>query len=110
MDTMHDNELTRSIANNKRGSVNNANRLAAFQKSKADAKASWGPVDAERLKDIVVLITDLGGAVLFGTSRDQGAHSVLLILGGKKVPLYFNKDADLNDELDMVARTLAEDE
>lgn len=107
MDTMHDNQLTRSINSNKRGSVNNANRLAAFARKKADAKASWDGCDADRLKDVVVNVTNLGGAVLFGTSRDQGSHAVTLMLGDSRETLYFNKDADLDDELDAIATMLA---
>lgn len=99
-------ELEKEIKNNKRGSVNNANRLAAFQANKKKGSAEWSGCSPEKIQTVIDLITQEGGAVLFGLTRNQGAHNLTLILGASKETLYFNGDADLDEELDRVAAML----
>ena len=84
----------------KRGSVNNAARLAAFKQRRPTGSADWGNCDPRWVAGVVVGITGLGGAVTFGLSRDQGAYSVTLLLDGERETLWFNGDADLEAELD----------
>lgn len=91
-----------------RGSTKNDDRLAAFENLNGSGGAGWGDCSPDLIQAVVVGITQLGGAVIFGLSRDQGAHSVTLLLGPKKVPLWFNGDADLNDELTSVVDTLSQ--
>ena len=90
----------------KRGSVNNENRLQAFASGGSPGQANWGECSPERIQGVVHGITSLGGAVTFGLSRDKGAHSLTLMLDGKRVPLWFNGGADLDEELDGVLLTL----
>lgn len=90
----------------KRGSTSNAKRLQAFASGGKSGTAGWGDCDPARMQTIVVGITAMGGAVLFGLSRDMGAHSITLMLDGDKQPLWFNGDSDLNDEMDGVIATL----
>lgn len=90
----------------KRGSVNNGSRLAAFAKGSSGGSADWGSCSSERLQDVVVRITSKGGAITFGLSRDQGAHSLTLLLDGEKQTLWFNGGADLDEELEAVSATL----
>jgi len=88
--------------NGKRGSTNNKKRLDAFRRGVGSADADWGGCDPRKVQAVVVAITELGGAVTFGLSRDQGAHSLTLMLDGERETLWYNKDADLSDQLDMV--------
>ncbi len=90
-----------------RGSVNNGNRLDAFANGHGGGGADWGGVDPTKLQSVVVHITELGGAVTFGLSRDKGAHMLALMLDGKRETLWFNKDDDLDEKIDMVEATLA---
>lgn len=90
----------------KRGSVRNDRRLEALAQRRTTASADWLGCDAGRLQAIVHKITVLGGAVTFGTSRDGGAYSVSLMLDGDRETLWFNGDADIDDELAAVAETL----
>lgn len=90
----------------KRGSVDNKKRLAAFSQGSATGKADWGGCSPEKLQAAVAGITLKGGAITFGLSRDQGAHSLTLLLDGEKVTLWFNGGADLDVELDGVMGTL----
>lgn len=87
------------IGSNRRGVVKNSARLEAFAGRSAKGSAEWDTCDAERLKAVVVAITELGGAVTIGLSRDQGAHSLTLLLDGERETLWFNGNADLNEEL-----------
>lgn len=90
----------------KRGAVRNDRRLAAISQRRTGTKADWLGCTAERLQAVIHQITAIGGAVTFGTSRDGGAYSVTLLLDGDRETLWFNGDADLDDELSAVVETL----
>lgn len=90
----------------KRGSVNNTKRLDAFRKGVGAASADWGTCEPRKLLGVVEAITNLGGAVTFGLSRDQGAHSVTIMLDGERETLWFNGNADLDEALDQVTGLL----
>lgn len=83
----------------RRGSVKNSARLDAFAGHTGKGSADWRNCDPKRLQAVVVAITRLGGAVTIGLSRDQGAHSMTLLLDGGRETLWFNGNADLDDEL-----------
>lgn len=103
----YQNNATNSKKKGKsRGSVRNDNRLAAFARGGVAGGGDWGGCDPVRLQAVVVGITKLGGAVTFGMSRDQGAHSITLLLDESRQTLWFNGDAVLDDELDLVVGTL----
>jgi hypothetical protein len=87
----------------RRGTTNNASRLAGLQAGgKPVGKADWGNANPEWIAAVVVGVTLAGGAVSFTLSRDQGAHGVTLMLDGERTTLWFNGDADLNEELEKV--------
>lgn len=89
-----------------RGSVRNSDRLAAFASGNGKGDADWGACDPTRLQAVVVGITEMGGAVTLGLSRDMGAHSLTLLLDGQRTTLWFNGNADLDSELEGVKATL----
>lgn len=86
----------------KRGSVNNKKRLEAFAKAKGDTFAEWDGADAELLQGVINKITALGGAITIGLSRDNGAYMMTLLLDGERETLWFNGNADLDEELRLV--------
>lgn len=90
----------------KRGSVNNADRLSIFSESRGGGEADWGGCDPKWVMAVITKITALGGAVTFGLSRDQGAHSLTLLLDQNRQTLWYNQDADLDTELEGVVATL----
>lgn len=110
MGAADEQELQRRDSNRangrKRGSVDNASRLAAFAGRSGGSSADWGACDPGWIQAVVVGITRLGGAVTFGTSRDGGAHSLTLLLDGERQTLWFNGGADLDTELETVYQTL----
>jgi len=89
-----------------RGSTRNFDRLSAFAGREGTGQADWGACDPARLQTVLVKITELGGAVTFGLSRDMGAHSLTLLLDGNRQTLWFNGNADLDQELLGVAEIL----
>ncbi|KKL06103.1 hypothetical protein LCGC14_2599390 [marine sediment metagenome] len=89
-----------------RGSVKNSRRLDAFAKRSGAGDASWKNCDQDWVRSVVVAITDLGGAATFGLSRDRGAYSLTLLLDDTRETLWFNGDADLDDELRTVVSKL----
>lgn len=86
----------------KRGSVNNAARLAGLRSDGKAQKGDWGGCDPRWVAAVVVAVTSRGGAVSFGLSRDGNAHSLTILLDGERETLWFNGDADLDLELEKV--------
>jgi hypothetical protein len=99
-------EVEMSGGKQKRGSTNNKKRLDAFSSSKPGRGADWGGCESELIQQVVTEITALGGACTFGLSRDMGAHSLTLLLDGDRETLWFNGNADLNQELTNVVGML----
>lgn len=106
MGAMQNNDRTPGTKKRTRGTVNNASRLDAFSRGSGGGSADWGGCDPKWIQAVVVGVTSLGGAVTFGLSRDMGAHSVTLLLDDTRKTLWFNGDADLDEELEAVAATL----
>jgi hypothetical protein len=90
----------------RRGSQNSARRLDAFKTSAKEGSAEWSTCDSLLLLEVVDTITGLGGAITLGLSRDQGAHSLTLLLDSARTTLWFNGDADLDEKLREVLVTL----
>ncbi len=90
----------------KRGSVDNASRLDIFAEGSTEGGADWGGCSSDMLLAVVTGITELGGAVTFSLSRNQGAYGLTLLLDKERQTLWFNGDADLDNELEKVVATL----
>lgn len=106
MGAMQNNDRNPGRKKSTRGSTKNSSRLQALAQRAAAGDADWGGCDEGRLQAVIVAITALGGAVTFGLSRDNGAHSLTLMLDGGRETLWFNGNADLNEELNSVLGTL----
>ncbi len=106
MGAMQNNGDVTSRKRGKRGSVKNKNRLAALGKRRPGATASWALCKSELMLMLVHRITQLGGAVTFGLSRDGGAHMLTLMLDESRETLWYNGDADLDEEMDEVVHKL----
>jgi len=109
MDTSNEAEFARMGTGKKkssRGSTNNKRRLAGFRGREKKGTADWGSCDSLKLQEVVVQITQMGGAVTLSLSRDQGAHGMTLLLDDERKTLWFNGDADLDDELNGVLAVL----
>ncbi len=106
---MHHNDGRTQSGNSssKRGSVNNRSRLEAFTNRTKKGSAEWGSCDAILIQEVITGITALGGAVTFGLSRNDGAHSLTLLLDDSRETMWFNGDATLDEELDAVLQTIA---
>jgi len=89
-----------------RGSVKNNARLDDFKGGRKKGSADWGGCDERRIQAVIRGITSLGGAVTFGLSRDEGAHSLTLLLDEDRTTMWYNGDADLNTCLDEVIARL----
>lgn len=99
MDGSDGNRNSNTRKKKARGSVNNKSRLAAFAKSVRSSGAEWASADGELLQGVIDKITGLGGAITIGLSRDNSAYMMTLLLDGERETLWFNGDADLDDEL-----------
>lgn len=87
----------------RRGSVDNAKRLAGLAGSKDTAGlADWGTATPAWVAAVVVAASLKGMIISFSLSRDGGAHGLALYDQGERVQLWFNGDADLDIELEKV--------
>ncbi len=102
MGAMQNNPDTSGRGGKKRGTTRNADRLAVFARGGGGSGADWGDCDPERIQWVITGITSKGGAVTFGLSRDRGAHFMTLLLDNGKQTLWYNGDANLDDELKAV--------
>jgi len=100
------NEKYGNTKSKKRGSTDNPGRLEAFASASPSSGADWGACDPKRIQAVILGITQMGGAVTFGLSRDLGSHFLTLLLDENRKTLWFNGDAELSDELDLVIGTL----
>lgn len=87
------------VKKGRRGSVKNKARLDAFKKNGGVGNAEWDSCDPALMHAVVCAITRLGGAATLGLSRDQGAHSLTLLLDSQRETLWFNGDANLDEHL-----------
>lgn len=94
------NERDKRGSKSKRGSVDNAGRLGKLFHNKHSGAVDWANAAPEALLAIVCAVTSRGGACSFGTSRDGGAYSITIMMGGERETLWFNGGADLNMEIE----------
>jgi len=94
------------LKKSKRGSVKNKSRLEAFALAAKKGSAGWQTCHSEVLLGVVVAITRLGGAITLGMSRNNGSHSLTLLLDDSRETFWFNGDADLDAELAAVQNVL----
>jgi hypothetical protein len=106
MGTQKNAKLEKQDAGRAKVARKRGTRLEAFKANTHTGGADWSSCDAELLKEVVVLITDLGGAVIVGMSRDKGAHSMMLMLDKERQTLWFDGDADLDEKLQEVVGKL----
>lgn len=89
-----------------RGSVNNASRLAGIQVKEADAsgKATWESADPRWIAAVVIHCTLHGMEISFLISKSGAAHGIKLyeFETGERRTLWFNQDAELDNELEQV--------
>lgn len=97
----------KTAKSSKRGSVDNAGRLAKLLQGTGQqtGKADWSAADPRWIAGVVHVVTRLGGAVSFGYSRDMGAYSLSIMLDGDRETLWFNGGADIDAELEGVYAT-----
>lgn len=90
---------------NGRGATNNQRRLAGLGSGGSRRTEShWGDVDPAWVAAFVVLLTEAGGAVMFGRSRDGAVLSVRVLMDGDAVTLWL----DSGDETEVQLAALYE--
>lgn len=77
-------------------------RLSMAVGEKEVSQADWSTCSGDLMKSLVVSIGDLGGAVIFGYSRDKSSHALTLLLDGEKEALYLGSEADLDDKMQRI--------
>lgn len=96
-------DLKKKGSSGKRGSVNNASRLAGLQPIReAAGTATWEGAQPGWIAAVVIAATVRGYIISFQLSRDSGAHGLSLYGEGENVRLWFNGDADLDVELEKI--------
>lgn len=96
------NERDAKRGRKRRGSVDNEGRLRNLFRSQHGGQADWANASPQMVLALICLVTARGGALSFGTSRDGGAYSLTIMMGGERETLWFNGGADLDAELENV--------
>lgn len=98
--SLHSNEkLEKRDEGRQKAEAARETRLGGFKAASKTHGADWSTCSGDLLRDVVVLITDMGGAAIVGMSRDKGAHSLTLLLDNERKSLWFAGDADLDQQL-----------
>lgn len=67
---------------------------------------SWSNADPKNIAWLVQVITEKGGAVRFGMSRDEHAYSIGLYYGDERETFYIRPNQNLDDNLRNIAEYL----
>jgi len=71
-----------------------------FQKSgNLESETDWSSADAGNIRDLIVSITEAGGAIRFGCTRDRGAYSLGVHIGGEHDTKYVAVTEDIDAKL-----------
>ena len=81
-------------------------RLSNALRGSGRGKVSWASCDPEATASLIEGVTDAGGAVMFGASRDGMALSVTLHLDGDRETIWIDRDKDVSEQLSALIDTL----
>lgn len=59
----------------------------------------WGGIDSGDIRDIICLVTERGGAIRFGYSRDGKAGSIGVYYGEQRDTIYCRPGSDYQDNV-----------
>jgi len=83
-----------------RGATNNTRRLDGLGNGRAPrAERQWGDVNPAWITAYVILLTNAGGAVRFGRSRDGAVLSLGIYLDNDSTTLWLDGSDPLEDQL-----------
>lgn len=83
----------------------------ASEGGNGETQADWQTVEANLILGALYAYTRVGGAILFGTSRDGFLFSVSIYAGGEKATKWFHcvrEFNDLSDYLRMIIETFGQ--
>lgn len=91
--------------NGSRGGNDKAAKLAAIR-SGTGLQPDWLRINMELMHAVIGVATKDDGAIRFGYSRDGGAYSVALYMGGTPDTSYYHSDEEVSDYLQKVWEAL----
>lgn len=68
----------------------------------------WESIDAERLRELIGMVTNRGGAIRFGYSRDGNAGSIGIYYGSGRDTLYIRPGDNGEDAFQLIEGYFAE--
>lgn len=71
-----------------------------------EARGSWISGQGDWMRAIIVTMTELEGAVIFGKTRDGGALTLTLLLDGDKNTYYIKPSEDIDVALEAIHEEL----
>lgn len=69
---------------------------------------TWDAIGADRLWELIQLVTSRGGAIRFGYSRDGNAGSIGVYYGDNRDTLYIRPDGDPEESFRLIEVTFEE--
>lgn len=83
-----------------------ATSLTAFEQADVTNTVSWADIEATGVMEIAAQITDMGGAIILGRTRDGGAYSITLILNDDKRRFYASSPLEMAATLQRIQQGL----
>lgn len=90
----------KEVKRKRSGEGSDGGRLSVFGGSdKAGVRILWDEATPEAISALVCAVSSIGGAILFGGSRDQGALLVTLHLDDERKNIWIAGGAEVDTEL-----------
>lgn len=86
-----------------KGATNGSGKWSKYNGSAATEAVSWAKVDTSAVLDALVAITDAGGALLLGKTRDGGSFAITVCQGDERGKFYATTAAECIKHLAFIA-------
>lgn len=62
-------------------------------------EADWGAVDGDGIRNLISVISALGGTITFGYTRDKGCYYIQYYVDGDQDRRFIRQSEDINEQL-----------
>lgn len=86
-------------------------RMTYGNTGKGTTTAQWGLCSPVLLQSLITTVTDQGGAILLGYSRDQGSYRIIIMDGDDKATKWIPCTTDIDEAIeDLISQLWPEQE
>lgn len=85
-----------------RNRTGGSGKWSKYTQKKAEVEADWSKVDMPTLFGAIVAITNAGGALLLGKTRDGGALVITVCEGDERAKFYATTREEAHEHLELI--------